>query len=163
MEKANEGREGFLGWMGMGGSVFQWHPDLGIGIGYVPTLLEWFDLDNVKAANLQRQIVKCVKAIKGIAADVERPLSTFQSLAPHRFEEKSYRQPTFCDYCGKLLIGIMKQGMQCKGCKINIHFKCKELMNNSCYDSELANITEHIGVVEVTSASVEGMPPVDVS
>ena len=27
----NQGREGFIGWMGLGGSIFQWHPELEIG------------------------------------------------------------------------------------------------------------------------------------
>ena len=32
-EEATAGREGFYGWMGFGGSVFQWNPELNIGLG----------------------------------------------------------------------------------------------------------------------------------
>lgn len=35
MTKAmQKGREGYYGWMGFGGSVFQWHPELGISFAY---------------------------------------------------------------------------------------------------------------------------------
>ena len=71
------GRNGFYGWMGFGGSVFQWHPELKIGLetqncfkfilnlfvfrfAYVPTLLNWVDLVNNKARLLQEEVVKCV-------------------------------------------------------------------------------------------------------
>ena len=39
------GRDGYYGWFGYGGSVFQWHPDLRIGFGYTPTLLHWQSCD----------------------------------------------------------------------------------------------------------------------
>jgi hypothetical protein len=43
------GRAGFVGWLGFGGSVMQWRPDLAIGFGYACTLLTWWDLANCKA------------------------------------------------------------------------------------------------------------------
>ena len=55
------GRDGFWGWMGYGGSVFQWHPELRIGFAYVPTRLEWSDLTNSKGGLLQEEVVRCVK------------------------------------------------------------------------------------------------------
>ena len=58
------GRHGYFGWMGFGGSVFQWHPELRIGFGYVPTLLTWTDLINNKARLLQAEVVKCAKLTK---------------------------------------------------------------------------------------------------
>ena len=56
------GRAGYVGWMGFGGSVFQWHHDLKIGFAYVPTLLDWTDLNNSKALRLQECLVECVLA-----------------------------------------------------------------------------------------------------
>ena len=47
-----EGREGYIGWLGFGGSVFQWHPELKIGFSYVPTQLELVDNYNHKAGQL---------------------------------------------------------------------------------------------------------------
>ena len=41
----HDGREDWVGWMGYGGSVFQWHPEDKIGMGYVP--FDLLDLDFV--------------------------------------------------------------------------------------------------------------------
>ena len=54
-------RDGFVGWMGFGGSVFQWHPDLKIGFAYTPTYLQVLDLNNNRARMLQQEVVKCAK------------------------------------------------------------------------------------------------------
>ena len=35
------GRHGFIGWLGFGGSVLQWHPSARIGFGYTCTLVTW--------------------------------------------------------------------------------------------------------------------------
>ena len=46
-------RNGYYGWMGYGGSLFQWHPKLQIGFAYVPTLLEFHCMLNRKGGRLQ--------------------------------------------------------------------------------------------------------------
>ena len=45
--------DGWVGWMGLGGSLLQWHPDLNISFAFVPTFLDWSDLDNARAKTLQ--------------------------------------------------------------------------------------------------------------
>jgi len=62
-DEVSPGRGGYFGWMGFGGSVFQWHPELKIGFGYVPTLLTWIDLTNNKARLLQEEVRKCAAAL----------------------------------------------------------------------------------------------------
>merc|ERR1719469_476843 len=55
------GREGFVGWMGMGGSVLQWHPQERIGFGYAMNLMEpipW----NARALNLQTLVRSCARS-----------------------------------------------------------------------------------------------------
>jgi hypothetical protein len=42
------GRAGFVGWLGFGGSVIQWRPDLRVGFAYACTLLTWWDMANTK-------------------------------------------------------------------------------------------------------------------
>ena len=53
------GRSGFFGWMGFGGSCFQWNPQLKIGFAFVPTELE-IDLTNMRAGMLQEAVVRVV-------------------------------------------------------------------------------------------------------
>lgn len=43
----------------------------------------------------------------------------------HNFQETTYFTPTFCDHCGGMLWGIIKQGYKCKDCHINCHKNCK--------------------------------------
>merc|ERR1719411_1294064 len=45
------GRDGYYGWFGYGGSVFQWHPDLKISFAYTPPLLHWADAGNTIGRN----------------------------------------------------------------------------------------------------------------
>ena len=58
------GRDGYYGWFGYGGSVFQWHPDLNIGFGYTPNLLHWEDIANGIGRDLQQEVVKCVQKLE---------------------------------------------------------------------------------------------------
>ena len=58
----NEGREGFYGWMGFGGSIFQWHPGLDIGFAFVPTSLHSLDLVNERGKRYQAEAVRCAEA-----------------------------------------------------------------------------------------------------
>ena len=60
-KRFKSGRDGYRGWMGFGGSVCQYNPDLKIGFGYAPLDCLFYDLANSKAALLQAEVVKCVK------------------------------------------------------------------------------------------------------
>jgi hypothetical protein len=51
--------------MGMGGSVFQWHPDLEIGFGFALNQMFWFDIVNIKAAYLQKEVADCAAKLRG--------------------------------------------------------------------------------------------------
>jgi len=59
----NSGREGFYGWMGLGGSLFQWHPEHQIGFGYVPTSLNVLDLYNERGKTYQAEVLNCVNKL----------------------------------------------------------------------------------------------------
>jgi hypothetical protein len=57
-------RDGYYGWFGFGGSVFQWHPELRIGFAFVPTCLQTLDLTNARGAALQQVVKECCKNLK---------------------------------------------------------------------------------------------------
>ncbi|CAM0142138.1 ARS-binding factor 1 [Umbelopsis sp. WA50703] len=42
----------------------------------------------------------------------------------HSFEEKTFANLTYCDYCSKLLWGLAKQGLECSECHYICHSKC---------------------------------------
>ncbi|KAG9336618.1 hypothetical protein JZ751_002965 [Albula glossodonta] len=56
----------------------------------------------------------------------------FSINVPHKFNVHNYKVPTFCDHCGSLLWGIVKQGLHCKICKMNVHIRCKGNVAPSC-------------------------------
>uniref|UniRef100_A0A452RJE0 Serine/threonine-protein kinase n=1 Tax=Ursus americanus TaxID=9643 RepID=A0A452RJE0_URSAM len=40
--------------------------------------------------------------------------------------------PTFCDYCGEMLWGLLRQGLKCEGCGLNYHKRCAFKIPNNC-------------------------------
>ena len=60
----NVGREGFVGWMGLGGSIFQWHPEHQIGFAFVPTALHVLDILNERGKIYQAEVLRCVKNLE---------------------------------------------------------------------------------------------------
>jgi len=37
------------------------------------------------------------------------------TLKPHSLNVHSYKAPTFCDFCGEMLFGLVRQGLKCDG------------------------------------------------
>lgn len=58
-------RAGFVGWLGMGGAVMQWHPELRVGFAFTTDLLAWHDARNSSAARLQEQVARCARRKEG--------------------------------------------------------------------------------------------------
>lgn len=44
------------------------------------------------------------------ALDSDIPL-----IRPHALAVHSYKTPTFCDFCGEMLFGLVRQGLKCEG------------------------------------------------
>uniref|UniRef100_A0A3B1JTD6 Protein kinase C n=1 Tax=Astyanax mexicanus TaxID=7994 RepID=A0A3B1JTD6_ASTMX len=72
----------------------------------------------------------------------------FSINIPHKFNIHNYKVPTFCDHCGSLLWGIVKQGLHCKICKMNVHIRCKGNVAPNCgvNNVELANKLAEMGL-----------------
>ncbi|XP_011639227.1 calcium-independent protein kinase C isoform X4 [Pogonomyrmex barbatus] len=59
-------------------------------------------------------------------------IARFSIDVPHRFAIHSYKRFTFCDHCGSLLYGLIRQGLQCEACNMNVHKRCQKNVPNSC-------------------------------
>jgi len=57
---------------------------------------------------------------------------------------KRFNKPTYCEYCNKLIWGIVgKQGAKCKTCKFCIHFECQEFAIDNCKIRESLTYNKH--------------------
>jgi protein kinase D len=72
------------------------------------------------------------------------------NIRPHLLFVHSYKSPTFCDFCGEMLWGLVRQGVKCdgqsakraskcktdflfcKGCGANYHKRCAYRIPNNC-------------------------------
>ncbi|KAJ9597767.1 hypothetical protein L9F63_011375, partial [Diploptera punctata] len=54
---------------------------------------------------------------------------------PHALAVHSYKAPTFCDFCGEMLFGLVRQGLKCEGCSLNFHKRCVVKIPNNCTSS----------------------------
>ncbi|XP_077421505.1 serine/threonine-protein kinase D1 isoform X3 [Vanacampus margaritifer] len=68
-----------------------------------------------------------VEAVLSGSATVE----DFQ-IRPHCLFVHSYRAPAFCDHCGEMLWGLVRQGLKCEGCGLNYHKRCAFKIPNNC-------------------------------
>ncbi|XP_026996681.1 serine/threonine-protein kinase D2 [Tachysurus fulvidraco] len=83
-------------------------------------------LQLVKAAN-DIQEGDLVEVVLSAAATFE----DFQ-IRPHALNVHSYRAPAFCDHCGEMLFGLVRQGLKCDGCGLNYHKRCAFSIPNNC-------------------------------
>lgn len=72
----------------------------------------------------------------------------FSVNVPHRFTVHSYKRFTFCDHCGSLLYGLIKQGLQCEVCSMNVHKRCQKNVANNCgiNTKAMAEILSEMGI-----------------
>lgn len=68
-------------------------------------------------------------------------------MRPHALAVHSYKAPTFCDFCGEMLFGLVRQGLKCEGCGQNYHKRCVIKVPNNC------SRVEHTGVLSAGSGS----------
>lgn len=72
----------------------------------------------------------------------------FNVNVPHRFVVHNYKRFTFCDHCGSLLYGLIKQGLQCEECAMNVHKRCQKNVSNTCgiNTKQMAEILNQLGI-----------------
>ncbi|XP_023333340.1 serine/threonine-protein kinase D3 isoform X2 [Eurytemora carolleeae] len=73
---------------------------------------------------------RCRKSY-GRPAWVDMQMATRLKI-PHTFVLHTYTKPTKCHFCNKILVGVFKQGVQCKDCRFNAHKRCSEKVPRDC-------------------------------
>ncbi|KAL3318594.1 hypothetical protein Ciccas_002740 [Cichlidogyrus casuarinus] len=97
-------------------------------------------------------ITQCPGVKSSIPAPEAALQNRFNINVPHKFRVHTFVRPAFCDHCGSLLFGLMRQGLQCDSCKLNIHKRCEK------------NVAAHCGVNTrdlVTAIRLCGLNPSD--
>ncbi|XP_055627292.1 serine/threonine-protein kinase D1 isoform X2 [Toxorhynchites rutilus septentrionalis] len=99
------------------------------------------------------EIVLTANPIGAPGADGGIPL-----VRPHALAVHSYKAPTFCDFCGEMLFGLVRQGLKCEGCGQNYHKRCVIKVPNNC------SRVEHTGAAggggnRRTSSTLQPPPP----
>ncbi|KAM9842243.1 serine/threonine-protein kinase D1 [Aulostomus maculatus] len=99
-----------------------------------------------------------VEAVLSASATME----DFQ-IRPHCLLVHSYRAPAFCDHCGEMLWGLMRQGLKCEGCGLNYHKRCAFKIPNNCSGirrRRASNVSLTGGLVNMARPlSAEPSPP----
>jgi len=64
---------------------------------------------------------------KFLAKNYSQPLLA----PPHQFAIHTYHKATTCDECGNFLVGMQRQGLNCRSCGMNVHEMCRRLIDNT--------------------------------
>ncbi|XP_060543431.1 serine/threonine-protein kinase D1 isoform X2 [Pantherophis guttatus] len=90
--------------------------------------------------------------------------ATFEDfqIRPHALFVHSYRAPAFCDHCGEMLWGLVRQGLKCEGCGLNYHKRCAFKIPNNCScvrKRRLSNVSlTGLGNIRTMSAELSSTP-----
>uniref|UniRef100_A0AAR2KKG7 Serine/threonine-protein kinase n=1 Tax=Pygocentrus nattereri TaxID=42514 RepID=A0AAR2KKG7_PYGNA len=108
-------------------------------------------------------ILQLVKAAADIQEGdlVEVVLSaaaTFEDfqIRPHALNVHSYRAPAFCDHCGEMLFGLVRQGLKCDGCGLNYHKRCAFSIPNNCSGARKRRL-QNLGLLHVPRFKLTSM------
>ncbi|XP_015206091.2 serine/threonine-protein kinase D1 isoform X2 [Lepisosteus oculatus] len=108
------------------------------------------------------QLVKCATDIQeGDLVEVVLSASaTFEDfqIRPHTLFVHSYRAPAFCDHCGEMLWGLVRQGLKCEGCGLNYHKRCAFKIPNNCSGIRKRRLSNVSLTGLTTSRSVSAEP-----
>ncbi|CAB0010273.1 unnamed protein product [Nesidiocoris tenuis] len=90
----------------------------------VPNILQ---IINCASDVVDETLVEIVLTAQGVVEDLP--------VRPHALTVHSYKSPTFCDFCGEMLFGLVRQGLKCEGCGLNYHKRCVVKIPNNCTNS----------------------------
>ncbi|XP_032240707.2 uncharacterized protein LOC116619735 [Nematostella vectensis] len=84
----------------------------------------------VDILELQRRLVHAEKPPSIDNKDIRKKSNPKVSV--HDFKTHDYKQPKWCDICGKFMWGLKGQGLKCATCGMNIHQKCHKDDSRPC-------------------------------
>lgn len=76
-------------------------------------------------------LINCIllSILAHLYANNHEDIPTFR---PHVLAVHSFKAPTFCDYCGEMLFGLVRQGLKCENCSLNFHKRCIGKVPQNC-------------------------------
>ncbi|KAF6778460.1 hypothetical protein AHF37_02278 [Paragonimus kellicotti] len=84
----------------------------------------------------KRCYVNVITQCPGVKSPPTGPTAVLQNRfninVPHKFRIHTFMLPAFCDHCGSLLFGLMRQGLQCEVCRLSIHKRCEKNVASHC-------------------------------
>ncbi|XP_057379106.1 protein kinase C-like [Daphnia carinata] len=78
-------------------------------------------------------VVPRCPGIKDATSEESATGQRFSSNMSHHFVKHTYFRCTYCNHCGSLIYGLIKQGLKCKACNMNVHKRCEKNAANSCH------------------------------
>uniref|UniRef100_A0A8B9JWP5 Protein kinase C n=1 Tax=Astyanax mexicanus TaxID=7994 RepID=A0A8B9JWP5_ASTMX len=93
---------------------------------------EYFSLPLLRTIKYCIKLGRRLRVTYGSFVCIQFQKERFKIDMPHRFKTHNYMSPTFCDHCGSLLWGMVKQGLKCEDCAMNVHHKCQTKVANLC-------------------------------
>ncbi|KAK7880063.1 hypothetical protein WMY93_033271 [Mugilogobius chulae] len=90
---------------------------------------------DLTSENLLQKICHAQQILQGDTVELVLPAQAFSLELlnrPHSLSVHSYRAPAFCDHCGLMLWGLVRQGLKCDGCGLNFHKRCVFKLLSSC-------------------------------
>ncbi|KAL0114046.1 hypothetical protein PUN28_011397 [Cardiocondyla obscurior] len=77
-------------------------------------------------------------------------------IRPHALAVHSYKVPTFCDFCGEMLFGLVRQGLKCEGCGMNYHKRCVIKVPNNCSQADASQRRRSSAMLNVPRSPSQG-------
>ncbi|KHJ86851.1 phorbol esters/diacylglycerol binding domain protein [Oesophagostomum dentatum] len=74
----------------------------------------------------------------GVGSTLPRAPPSKALELPHTLVENNYLTPTKCKVCDKMLKGLIRQGLKCRDCGVNVHNKCAYQLPANCTLSDHA-------------------------
>ncbi|XP_065342030.1 serine/threonine-protein kinase D3 isoform X2 [Cloeon dipterum] len=95
-------------------------------------------LHDYNSPNILQRIGPSTEVVEGSLIEVvvsgQQPKDE-ATVCPHALAVHSYKTPTFCDFCGEMLFGLVRQGVKCEGCGLNYHKRCVVKVPNNCINN----------------------------